>query len=83
AGNTPAHEWPFPRWYSQRYVQEGRERRQVSHHSTQLTLKAHFIPKPFFGQIYWSLMSKFHSYIFNGMLAHFYQRAINSRTQLT
>ena len=54
-----------------------------TNHSTQLTLKAHFIPKPFFGQIYWSLMSKFHSYIFNGMLAHLYQRAINSRTQLT
>jgi uncharacterized protein YbjT (DUF2867 family) len=46
-----------------------------SNHSTQLTLKAHFIPKPFWGQIYWFLMSKFHTYIFKGMLAHFNQKA--------
>jgi uncharacterized protein YbjT (DUF2867 family) len=44
-------------------------------HSTKLTLKAHFIPKPFWGQIYWFLMSKFHTYIFTGMLNHFYQKA--------
>jgi len=46
-----------------------------SNHSTQLTLKAHFIPKPFWGQLYWFLMSKFHTYIFKGMLAHFNQKA--------
>ena len=43
--------------------------------STKLTLKAHFIPDPFWGQIYWFLMSKFHTYIFKGMLAHFRQSA--------
>jgi len=43
--------------------------------STKLTLKAHFIPNPFWGQIYWFLMSKFHTYIFKGMLAHFRQTA--------
>jgi len=51
-----------------------------SNQSTQLTLKAHFIPKPFFGQIYWFLMSKFHTYIFKGMLSHFYRKATGSRT---
>jgi hypothetical protein len=50
-----------------------------SSRSTQLTLKAHFIPKPFFGQIYWFLMSKFHTYIFKGMLSHFYRKATGSR----
>ena len=47
----------------------------VSNQSTKLTLKAHFIPKPFWGQLYWFFMSKFHTYIFTGMLAHFHQEA--------
>ncbi|MFQ5717148.1 MAG: SDR family oxidoreductase [Nitrospinales bacterium] len=45
-----------------------------SNHLTKLTLKAHFIPcPPFWGHAYWLLLSKFHSYIFKGMLAHFYR----------
>jgi uncharacterized protein YbjT (DUF2867 family) len=47
----------------------------VSSESTKLTLKAHFIPKPFWGQIYWNILSKFHTYIFTGMLAHFHKKA--------
>jgi len=42
---------------------------------TKLTLTAHFIPKPFWGQIYWSVLSKFHTYIFTGMLAYFHKNA--------
>ena len=44
--------------------------------TTRLTLRAHFIPKPFFGNIYWMALSKFHSYIFKGMLEHFKKRSI-------
>lgn len=47
-----------------------------SNHSTKLTLKAHFIPTPFWGQIYWFMMSKFHTYIFKGMLNNFYRKAV-------
>jgi len=39
--------------------------------TTQIVLRAHFIPKPFWGGLYWMFMSKFHDYIFRGMLAHF------------
>ncbi len=46
-----------------------------SNNSTQLTLKAHFIPKPFWGELYWFCMSKFHTYIFKGMLTNFYRKA--------
>ena len=46
-----------------------------SNQSTKLTLKAHFIPKPFWGKLYWSVLSKFHTYIFTGMLAHFQKNA--------
>ena len=38
---------------------------------TCLTLRAHFIPKPFWGNLYWMVLSKFHSYIFKGMLDFF------------
>ena len=43
----------------------------VNNASTQIVLRAHFIPKPFWGELYWMFMSKFHDYIFRGMLAHF------------
>lgn len=43
---------------------------------TRLTLRAHFIPKPFWGNIYWVALSSFHSYIFKGMLEHFKKRSI-------
>jgi uncharacterized protein YbjT (DUF2867 family)/uncharacterized protein YndB with AHSA1/START domain len=35
---------------------------------TRLTLRAHFIPKPFWGNLYWLILSYFHPYIFKGML---------------
>jgi len=44
--------------------------------STRLTLRAHFIPKPFWGKIYWIALSSFHSYIFKGMLEHFKKRSM-------
>ncbi|MGV7221482.1 MAG: SDR family oxidoreductase [Nitrospinales bacterium] len=51
----------------------------TSNQSTKLTLKAHFIPKPFWGQIYWSVLSKFHTYIFTGMLVHFKRKATKAQ----
>ena len=39
---------------------------------TRLILKAHFIPFPLWGKIYWMSLSKFHDYIFKGMLKYFY-----------
>ncbi len=43
---------------------------------TKLILKAHFIPQPFWGQLYWNFMAKFHNYIFTGMLSSFQQEAM-------
>jgi len=43
--------------------------------ATLLTLRAHFIPKPFWGKLYWMVLSKFHTYIFKGMLDHFHREA--------
>lgn len=43
---------------------------------TRLILKAHFIPQPFWGQLYWNVMAKFHNYIFTGMLSSFQQEAM-------
>jgi len=45
---------------------------------TRLTLRAHFIPNPVWGQVYWTLMSKFHTYIFTGMLDHFFRESVHS-----
>ncbi len=45
---------------------------------TRLTLRAHFIPDPFWGQVYWTLMSKFHTYIFTGMLDYFFKESVQS-----
>ncbi|NIQ01806.1 MAG: DUF2867 domain-containing protein, partial [Nitrospinaceae bacterium] len=45
---------------------------------TRLTLRAHFIPKPVWGQLYWTVLSKFHTYIFKGMLDYFSQDAVKS-----
>ena len=44
--------------------------------STRLILKAHFIPQPFWGQLYWNVMARFHNYIFTGMLSFFQKEAI-------
>ncbi len=45
---------------------------------TQLILRAHFIPKPFWGNLYWALMAKFHNYIFTGMLNYFRREAVKA-----
>ncbi|CCQ90900.1 conserved hypothetical protein [Nitrospina gracilis 3/211] len=42
---------------------------------TRLILRAHFIPKPFWGHLYWYTLSRFHTYIFRGMLNHFEREA--------
>ncbi|MDA0690308.1 MAG: SDR family oxidoreductase [Nitrospinae bacterium] len=46
---------------------------------TKLTLRAHFIPQPLWGNLYWFLMAKFHDYIFKGMLSYFRNEAVNAR----
>jgi uncharacterized protein YbjT (DUF2867 family) len=43
---------------------------------TRLTLRAHFIPNPVWGHVYWTLLSKFHTYIFKGMLKHFFRESV-------
>lgn len=48
----------------------------VSVSQTRLTLRSHFIPKPFWGNLYWVLLSRVHNYIFNGMLNYFHERAV-------
>jgi uncharacterized protein YbjT (DUF2867 family) len=45
---------------------------------TRLTLRAHFIPDPLWGHVYWTLLSKFHTYIFRGMLNYFYKVSVQS-----
>jgi hypothetical protein len=47
---------------------------------TRLTLKAHFIPKPFWGNLYWAVLSNFHSYIFKGMLEFFRKKSLETST---
>ena len=47
--------------------------------STRLILKAHFIPKPFWGPLYWSVMARFHNYIFTGMLSSFQKAALQEK----
>jgi uncharacterized protein YbjT (DUF2867 family) len=47
---------------------------------THLTLKAHFIPKPFWGNLYWAVLSSFHSYIFKGMLEFFKKKSLELET---
>ena len=49
---------------------------------TRLILRAHFIPKPFWGNIYWIALSNFHSYIFKGMLDYFKKQSIGSYHKL-
>jgi len=49
--------------------------------ATRLTLRAHFIPKPFWGNIYWSALSNFHSYIFKGMLENFKKQSLQTTTE--
>ena len=48
--------------------------------ATRLTLRAHFIPKPFWGNIYWVALSNFHSYIFKGMLEYFKKQSLEATT---
>ncbi len=43
---------------------------------TRLILKAHFIPQPFWGPLYWNVMARFHNYIFTGMLSSFQKEAM-------
>lgn len=45
---------------------------------TRLTLRAHFIPNPVWGHVYWRVLSKFHTYIFRGMLDYFYKDSVRS-----
>ena len=45
---------------------------------TRLTLRAHFIPEPIWGHLYWTLLSKFHTYIFRGMLDYFFKDSVKS-----
>jgi len=45
---------------------------------TRLTLRAHFIPDPLWGHVYWTLLSKFHTYIFRGMLDYFFKESVQS-----
>ena len=47
---------------------------------TRLILRAHFIPKPFWGNIYWVALSSFHSYIFKGMLDYFRKQSLEATT---
>jgi uncharacterized protein YbjT (DUF2867 family) len=47
---------------------------------TRLTVKAHFIPKPFLGNLYWAVLSNFHSYIFKGMLEFFRKKSLETGT---
>lgn len=46
--------------------------------NTRLALRAHFIPDPFWGHMYWFVMSKFHTYIFKGMLDYFYKKSVQA-----
>ena len=48
----------------------------VENGNTRLALTAHFIPYPFWGRVYWFVMSKFHTYIFKGMLDYFYKKSV-------
>ena len=48
---------------------------------TRLILRAHFIPKPFWGDLYWLSMLRFHDYIFKGMLARFQKQAAASTSE--
>ena len=48
----------------------------LSNGHTRLTLRAHFIPDPIWGHVYWTLLSKFHTYIFKGMLDYFFRESV-------
>lgn len=50
----------------------------VENGHTRLTLRAHFIPDPVWGHVYWTLLSKFHTYIFRGMLDYFFKESVQS-----
>lgn len=52
----------------------------VSSRSTRLTLRAHFIPFAFWGELYWSVLLKFHAFIFKGLLKYFRREAIKRRS---
>jgi hypothetical protein len=45
---------------------------------TRLTLRAHFIPDPVWGHVYWTLLSKFHIYILRGKLNYFDKVSVQS-----
>ncbi|MBI4383825.1 MAG: SDR family oxidoreductase [Nitrospinae bacterium] len=48
----------------------------VPANGTRLTLRAHFIPYPFWGELYWNVLLKFHAFIFKGLLRYFRREAI-------
>lgn len=48
----------------------------VTERRTRLTLRAHFIPYPFWGELYWVSLLKFHAFIFKGLLRYFYDEAV-------
>ena len=48
---------------------------------SKLTLRAHFIPWPVWGDLYWFVLSWFHTYIFKGMLKFFYKESVRSARQ--
>jgi uncharacterized protein YbjT (DUF2867 family) len=50
----------------------------IKNDSTRLTLRAHFIPDPIWGHVYWTVLSKFHTYIFKGMLNYFFKESVQS-----
>ncbi len=43
---------------------------------TRLTLRAHFIPKPFWGNLYWMVLSIVHPYIFKGLLECYRKKSL-------
>lgn len=46
---------------------------------TRLILRAHFIPYPFMGHLYWMSLLKFHAFIFKGLLRYFRRESIKGR----
>ncbi len=54
----------------------------VNETETRLILTAHFIPKPFWGQLDWTALSKFHTYIFEGMLQYFHRQAMQEEENI-
>ncbi|KMP12201.1 hypothetical protein UZ36_01760 [Candidatus Nitromaritima sp. SCGC AAA799-C22] len=52
----------------------------VGERNSRLTLRAHFIPKGILGHLYWLCLSRFHAYIFRGMLESFRREAMETQS---